>query len=213
MSEKRSKTSKHHPDSVIVLDTLFQMLLKQRREIEHLQKQLQTQVGKQKSAAGAKRLIVIHLKNKTESVVMGLPQRVRATPTEVFPALSVMCLANALSASVLANNAFTHGEMKKYYDQFARAERALGAAIAFSTAHQVIGSISSAKGKISHAGRTYARKKPVLAFWRDNIDPKLSASRAATLIDEKYLSRSGEIAHATLCEWISAEKKKRARSS
>jgi len=69
------------------------------------------------------------------------------------------------------------------------------------------------KGKISHHDRTYAKKKGVLDFWRNNINPKLSASKAATLIDEQYLSRSGEIAHATLCEWILAEKKKHTRSS
>ena len=85
--------------------------------------------------------------------------------------------------------------------------------MAMSFVNEVNSAIAGVKGKISHTTRTYAKKKQVLEFWHKNIPPETSARQAATIIDEQFLPESGEIAYATLCEWISAEKKKSTRSA
>jgi hypothetical protein len=195
-------------------DTLFQRLRGQRQEIESLLKKAQAQAVTRKVVAGGKKQIqVVIRREKGEAEISGLPIEVRATSKDFFQALSSMYLVNAFSASVAANTAFSKRRIEECYDQLFCAERALGCAIALSGVNQASGSVSSAKAKISHQVRTYDKKKGVLDFWRKNINPKLSASKAATLIDEKYLPCSGAIAHATLCEWISAEKNKYTRSS
>jgi hypothetical protein len=195
-------------------DTLFQRLRGQRQEIESLLKKAEAQAVTPKVVArGKKQIQVVISREEGEAEWPGLPIAVRATSKDLFQVLSSMYLVNAFSASVAANTAFSKRRIEECYDHLFCAERALGCAIALSGVKQATGSVSIAKAKISHQARTYEKKKRVLDFWRNNINPNLSASKAATLIDEKYLSHSGAIAHATLCEWISAEKKKHTRSS
>jgi len=214
MSQPKSEPVTSKSRSEQTRDTLFQRLCGQRQEIEGLLKQAQAQAVTPKVVArGKKQIQVVIRREKREAECSGLPIAVRATSKDLFQALSLMYLVDAFSASVAANTAFSKRRIEECYDHLFCAERALGSAIALSGVKQATGSVSKAKAKISHQARTYDKKKGVLDFWRNNINPNLSASKAATLIDEKYLSRSGAIAHATLCEWISAEKKKHTRSS
>ena len=78
----------------------------------------------------------------------------------------------------------------------------------------MISYIASTKADASHKARgTHAVKKGVLDFYRMNGNPKMSISHEAAEIDRLYLPKTGEPTHATICEWISAYRKKIARSS
>src|SRR4029077_1445261 len=107
---------------------------------------------------------------RTENEEIRILRGIKATPQDVFPALSAMSLADAASASIKANTALIQGRIEDFYDQFISAERSLGKAVTLSGVNEVISTIASAKGKISHTTRTYAKKKRVLDFWHKNID-------------------------------------------
>lgn len=206
--------AKAHNNSTSAKDSLFQKLNKQRKEIERLLEKGLAQSAKMKKHATDQNLInIVIRRERIENEVIGMPRRIKATPKEVFPALSAACLAGAAAASMKANTALTQGRIEDCCDLLNSAERLLGAAVAMSFVNEVNSAIAGVKGKISHATRTYAKKKRALDFWRKHIDPKISANKAAEMINERYLSTTGEeISFATLSEWVSAEKKKSTQS-
>jgi len=107
-----------------------------------------------------------------------------------------------------ARRALTRGRLEEFYKHVAVTEGFLGFATGMRIAKEVVGITAGIKAKKRHA-QTYAMREQAIHFWRTEVDPSLSAAKAAEYISEMYFAKLGkEISYRTLAEWIAAEKKK-----
>ena len=191
---------------------VLQKLDKQRKEISEGQDHTANALAEMEGRKGRKPISYHFNYQPTEGDTTSSPMRVRANINNVYIVLSVAELSRAASASTEGLKAIEQGNIEESFNHYIRAERSLGQALAFTRVERVTSWIAKAKAKSGHRG-TNALRAQVMKFWRDKVDPTLSAEKAADEIRRRFSwgeEKSPE--NRTVVKWIATEKKQGASS-
>ena len=138
---------------------------------------------------------------------MGLSQAIYGDIRDTYRACSAAELTRAASESIKANTTLKQGLVEDSIKHYIRAERSLGAVVAFLQVEKVTSEIARAKANLRHV-KTISVRARVLDLWRKEFNPKLSAEHVAEEIVGRFHWKNGKfVSHRTIAEWISAEKK------
>ncbi|MDO9459368.1 MAG: hypothetical protein Q7N95_04535 [Alphaproteobacteria bacterium] len=117
--------------------------------------------------------------------------------------LAVLKIGAALGLAVEANNALDDGDLLYAATIAILGQKFISSAAGVFLGVQIGANPAIAMAKRRHA-ENYALTDEAVKYWQENIDPTLSASKAAN-----ELLRVVPLSHKKLAEVISAEKKKR----
>ena len=192
---------------------LLQKLNKQRKEISEGQDHTANALDGMKGLKGRKPISYHFKYQPTEEDATNSPMRLRANIKNVYIVLSAAELSRAASASTGAIKAIEQENIEESFNHYIRAERSLAAALAFNRVERATSWIAKAKAKARHTEHHALRAKAI-KIWRAEVGPKPSAPKAADEILGRIQWAAGEfVAHHTLVEWITAEKKKALRAT
>jgi hypothetical protein len=197
----------------MAMDETFKLLLlKQLEDIKALAIKNRRQTSVPRSGKGSSRLpIWFELNRSTEDDLIKLPGRI--TDHDGIRALRRIHLLEALSAFCPAWVALQEERADELNRQFSRIEQNLGAVEGLSELSVMNSVVASQKGFLSHVERRNPKKERILAIYRREIPPTLSASRAANIIFQRYPDMETLCSIKTAAKWISAERKRVAAQS
>lgn len=140
------------------------------------------------------------------------PLSIRVNISDVYSRLTWDALCSAKAASSSAIESITKGHIEKSLKNCIRAERFIGASLAFNKVWDVKREIAKGKAGYRHK-KTLRVREQAIKLYHDKVSPKLSVQKAVDELFGLVLWENGnEVAHRTLVEWIAAEKKKASSS-
>jgi hypothetical protein len=188
-------------------EDLFNKLTKQRNEIregqEYAQYSLEGMTGLKRKRISFPILIRPEGAHPSSS-----PQRIRVDIKNIYIKLLWSELCCAADANTAAFKEMKQGRIEDSFNYYIRAERSLGAASAFNRVEKVVSRIGMVKAKSRHT-KTDDIRAQAIKLWRDEVDPNLSAQKAADeLLGRIRWPNGKDVPHRTIAKWIATEKKK-----